>query len=255
MAKADQKVGGGKTVIQQVNKTVGFDSDTPILVMEQLCKNYYPGAVELKVLRDIELTITRGEYVAIMGPSGSGKSTLLNMIGCLDRPTSGSYTLGGNNVSMLEDDQLSLIRGAHIGFVFQSFNLIDQLNVIENIEIPMFYQGFSEHDSAARAAELAKMVGLGDRVGHRPSELSGGQQQRVAIARALANDPLIILADEPTGNLDSESGADILEILDRLHEQGKTIIVVTHDDNIAAHARRVIHLLDGRVKRQEYKDK
>ncbi|HIJ67240.1 MAG TPA: ABC transporter ATP-binding protein [Planctomycetes bacterium] len=223
--------------------------------MEQLCKNYYPGAVELKVLRDIELTITRGESVAIMGPSGSGKSTLLNMIGCLDRPTSGSYTLGGNNVSMLEDDQLSLIRGAHIGFVFQSFNLIDQLNVIENIEIPMFYQGFSEHDSAARATELAQMVGLGDRVGHRPSELSGGQQQRVAIARALANDPLIILADEPTGNLDSQSGADILEILDRLHEQGKTIIVVTHDDNIAAHARRVIHLLDGRVKRQEYKDK
>lgn len=255
MAKADQEVGGGKTVIQQANKTVGFDSDAQILVMEQLCKNYYPGAVELKVLRDIELTITRGESVAIMGPSGSGKSTLLNMIGCLDRPTSGSYTLGGNNVSMLEDDQLSLIRGAHIGFVFQSFNLIDQLNVIENIEIPMFYQGFSEHDSAARATELAQMVGLGDRVGHRPSELSGGQQQRVAIARALANDPLIILADEPTGNLDSQSGADILEILDRLHEQGKTIIVVTHDDNIAAHARRVIHLLDGRVKRQEYKDK
>jgi len=241
-------------VIQQVDKTVGFDSDTPILVMEQLCKSYYPGAVELRVLRDIELTITSGEYVAIMGPSGSGKSTLLNMIGCLDRPTSGSYTLGGNNVSMLDDDQLSLIRGSHIGFVFQSFNLIDQLNVVENIEIPMYYQGFSEHDSLARAAELAQMVGLGDRVRHRPSELSGGQQQRVAIARALANDPLIILADEPTGNLDSESGADILAILDRLHDEGKTVIVVTHDDNIAAHARRIVHLFDGRVKRQEYKD-
>jgi len=240
-------------VIQRVDKTVGFDSDTPILVMEQLCKSYYPGAVELRVLRDIELTITRGEYVAIMGPSGSGKSTLLNMIGCLDRPTSGSYTLGGNNVSMLDDDQLSLIRGSHIGFVFQSFNLIDQLNVVENIEIPMYYQGFSEHDSLSRAAELAQMVGLGDRVKHRPSELSGGQQQRVAIARALANDPLIILADEPTGNLDSESGADILTILDRLHEDGKTIIVVTHDDNIAAHARRIIRLFDGRVQRQEYK--
>ena len=242
-------------MIQQVNKTVDIDSGTPILVMEQLCKSYYPGAVELKVLRDIELTITRGEYVAIMGPSGSGKSTLLNMIGCLDRPTRGSYTLGGNNVSMLDDDQLSLIRGSHIGFVFQSFNLIDQLNVVENIEIPMYYQGFSEHDSMARAAELASMVGLGDRVGHRPSELSGGQQQRVAIARALANDPLIILADEPTGNLDSESGADILTILDRLHDEGKTIIVVTHDDNIAAHAERVIHLLDGRVRRQEYKNR
>jgi putative ABC transport system ATP-binding protein len=156
---------------------------------------------------------------------------------------------------MLDDDQLSLIRGSHIGFIFQSFNLIDQLNVIENIEIPMYYQGFSEHDSFVRAAELAEMVGLGDRVGHRPSELSGGQQQRVAIARALANDPLIILADEPTGNLDSESGADILGILDRLHEEGKTVIVVTHDDNIAAHARRIIHLFDGWIKRQEYKDR
>jgi putative ABC transport system ATP-binding protein len=253
VAKVDQGVGRGEKVIQQVGKTVELDDGAPILVMEQLCKNYYPGAVELRVLRDIELTITSGEYVAIMGPSGSGKSTLLNMIGCLDRPTSGSYTLGGNNVSMLDDDQLSLIRGSHIGFVFQSFNLIDQLNVVENIEIPMYYQGFSEHDSLSRAAELAQMVGLGDRVKHRPSELSGGQQQRVAIARALANDPLIILADEPTGNLDSESGADILTILDRLHEEGKTIIVVTHDDNIAAHTRRTIHLFDGRVKRQEYK--
>jgi len=255
VAKGAQGIGRGETVIQQVHKTLDLDSGTPILVMDQLCKSYFPGAVELKVLRDIELTITRGEYVAIMGPSGSGKSTLLNMIGCLDRPTSGTYTLGGNNVSMLDDDQLSLIRGSHIGFVFQSFNLIDQLNVVENIEIPMYYQGFSEHESAARAGELAQMVGLGERVGHRPSELSGGQQQRVAIARALANDPLIILADEPTGNLDSESGADILSILDRLHEEGKTIIVVTHDDNIAAHARRIIHLFDGWIKRQEYKDR
>ena len=254
VAKVAQAAGRGEKVIQQLNKTVDIDSGTPILVMEQLCKSYYPGEVELNVLRDIELTITSGEYVAIMGQSVSGKSTLLNMIGCLDRPTRGSYKLGGNNVSMLDDDQLSLIRGSHIGFVFQSFNLIDQLNVIENIEIPMYYQGFSEHDSLARAAELAQMVGLGDRVGHRPSELSGGQQQRVAIARALANDPLIILADEPTGNLDSESGADILTILDRLHEEGKTIIGVTHDNNIAAHAERVIHLFDGRVKRQEYKD-
>ncbi len=255
MAKGAQGAGKGETVIQQVHKTLDLDSGTPILVMEQLCKSYYLGTVELRVLRDIELSITSGEYVAIMGPSGSGKSTLLNMIGCLDRPTRGSYKLGGNNVSMLDDDQLSLIRGSHIGFVFQSFNLIDQLNVVENIEIPMYYQGFSEHESAARAAELAQMVGLGDRVKHRPSELSGGQQQRVAIARALANDPLIILADEPTGNLDSESGADILTILDRLHEEGKTVIVVTHDDNIAAHARRIIHLFDGWIKRQEYKDR
>jgi putative ABC transport system ATP-binding protein len=220
--------------------------------MQQLCKNYQLGTVELRVLREVDLTITSGEYVAIMGPSGSGKSTLLNMIGCLDRPTSGEYMLGGQNVSELDDDQLSLIRGARIGFVFQSFNLINQLNVIENIEVPMYYQGYTEEESLERARELATMVGLGDRFEHRPSELSGGQQQRVAIARSLANDPLIILADEPTGNLDSESGAEILEILRDLHEQGKTLIAVTHDEGIASGAERVIHLLDGRVKKQEY---
>jgi len=174
------------------------------------------------------------------------------MIGCLDHPTSGDYFLGDQNVSELEDDQLSLIRGARIGFVFQSFNLINQLNVIENIEVPMYYQGCSEHESAVRAKELAEMVGLDERFEHKPSELSGGQQQRVAIARALANDPLIILADEPTGNLDSESGAEILKILVDLHEQGKTLIIVTHDDGIAAKAGRVIRLFDGQIERQEY---
>jgi len=206
--------------------------------------------MELKVLRDIDLTIDSGEYVAIMGPSGSGKSTLLNMIGCLDRPTSGDYWLGGENVALLEDDDLSLIRGARIGFIFQSFNLISQLNVVENIEVPMYYQGCSERESEERAKELADMVGLGDRMGHRPSELSGGQQQRVAIARALANDPLIILADEPTGNLDSESGREILKILDRLHQEGKTLIVVTHDPSIAKVSERLVQLFDGRIKRQ-----
>ena len=235
-----------------MDQTLDIKSDTPILMMQQLCKNYQLGTVELRVLREIDLTIKNGEYVAIMGPSGSGKSTLLNMIGCLDRPTSGGYFLGGQNVSELDDDQLSLIRGARIGFVFQSFNLINQLNVIENIEVPMYYQGFTEQESAERAKELATMVGLGDRLGHRPSELSGGQQQRVAIARSLANDPLIILADEPTGNLDSESGAEILVILNDLHEQGKTLIAVTHDEDIAAGSERVIRLLDGRIQKQEY---
>lgn len=235
-----------------MDQTVEFKDDTAILVMQQLCKSYQLGTVELRVLREIDLTIASGEYVAIMGPSGSGKSTLLNMIGCLDRPTSGDYLLGGKNVSELEDNQLSLIRGARIGFIFQSFNLINQLNVIENIEVPMYYQGYTEEESAERAKELATMVGLGDRFEHRPSELSGGQQQRVAIARSLANDPLIILADEPTGNLDSESGAEILEILNNLHEQGKTMIAVTHDEGIASGAERVIHLLDGRIKKQEY---
>lgn len=234
------------------NADFGGYAGTPILKMESLCKNYQLGTVELRVLRNIDLTINKGEYVAIMGPSGSGKSTLLNMIGCLDRPTSGNYLLGGQNVSELEDDDLSLIRGARIGFVFQSFNLISQLNVVENIEVPMYYQGFTEEESAERARELATMVGLGERLGHRPSELSGGQQQRVAIARALSNDPLIILADEPTGNLDSESGAEILDILDELHAQGKTLIAVTHDESIAAGAERVIRLLDGRIQRQEY---
>ena len=234
--------------MQKVEDDVQFETDKPILMMERLCKNYELGTVELKVLRDIALTIREGEYVAIMGPSGSGKSTLLNMIGCLDRPTSGDYWLGGLNVSLLDDDELSLIRGARIGFIFQSFNLINQLNVVENIEVPMYYQGYSEHDSAQRAKELATMVGLGERFEHRPSELSGGQQQRVAIARSLANDPLIILADEPTGNLDSESGADILKILTDLHKQGKTLIVVTHDDNIAASAERIVEIFDGRIK-------
>ncbi|HUU17368.1 MAG TPA: ABC transporter ATP-binding protein [Sedimentisphaerales bacterium] len=243
---------GKDKAVQEVNPTLDLKSDTPILMMQQLCKNYQLGTVELRVLREVDLTITSGEYVAIMGPSGSGKSTLLNMIGCLDRPTSGGYFLGGQNVSELEDDQLSLIRGARIGFVFQSFNLINQLSVIENIEVPMYYQGYTEEESLERARELAIMVGLGDRFEHRPSELSGGQQQRVAIARSLANDPLIILADEPTGNLDSESGAEILGILQDLHEQGKTLIAVTHDEGIASGAERVIRLLDGRIKKQEY---
>ena len=234
------------------NDTLEFSTDRPVLVMDKLCKNYQLGSTELRVLREIDLTIHSGEYVAIMGPSGSGKSTLLNMIGCLDRPSSGEYLLGGQSVADLNDDELSSIRGARIGFIFQSFNLIAQLNVIENIEIPMYYQGFGEYESAVRAWELAEMVGLGDRVDHRPSELSGGQQQRVAIARALGNDPLIVLADEPTGNLDSTSGADILAILDRLHTEGKTLIVVTHDEHIATKAERVIRLFDGRIAQEEF---
>ena len=220
---------------------------------EKLCKTYQLGSVQLPTLRDIDLKIEQGQYIAIMGPSGSGKSTLLNLLGCLDRPTSGRYWLGEKDVSKLDDDELSLIRGKSIGFIFQSYNLIGQLNLIENIELPMFYQGFSEETSAERARELATMVGLGDRLKHRPSELSGGEQQRVAIARALANDPVIILADEPTGNLDSTSGAEILSILDRLHQEGKTLIVVTHDMEIAARAQRIIHLLDGRIERELHK--
>ncbi len=232
-----------------------FKEDGAILWMKDLCKSYQLGSHELKVLRDINVSISAGEYVAIMGPSGSGKSTLLNMIGCLDRPTSGDYQLGGQSVATLDDDELSEIRGARIGFVFQSFNLIAQLNVIENIEVPMYYQGYSEQESKERALELAKLVGLEERTGHRPSELSGGQQQRVAIARALSNNPLIVLADEPTGNLDSTSGTDILTILDRLHAEGKTLVVVTHDEKVALKAQRVIRLFDGRIDRIDVNDR
>lgn len=225
-----------------------------IVAIENLSKVYSLGTLELFALRDLDLSIEQGEYVAIMGPSGSGKSTLLNMLGCLDRPTRGIYRLADEDVSRLDDNELSAIRGAQIGFIFQSYNLIAQLNVIENIEVPMFYQRVSERASERRARELAGMVGLGDRIKHRPFELSGGEQQRVAIARALANNPAIILADEPTGNLDSESGREILNILDGLHAQGKTLIVVTHDPNTAKRAQKAIHLLDGQIERHDYHD-
>ena len=228
-------------------------NNKPIVTIRQLSKSYQLGTMELEVLHGIDLTINAGEYIAIMGPSGSGKSTLLNLLGCLDRPTSGSYFLGDQDVAELDDHKLSAIRGSRIGFVFQSYNLIAQLNIIENIQIPMFYQGASESYSIKRATELADMVVLTDRLGHRPFELSGGQQQRVAIARALANDPLVILGDEPTGNLDSKSGAEILAILDDLHEQGKTLIIVTHDADIGKRAQRTIHLLDGNIERIEVK--
>lgn len=220
-----------------------------VVKIKKLCKTYQMGQTVLHALRDFDLNIARGEYLAIMGPSGSGKSTLLNMLGCLDRPSSGSYYLDGSDVSVMDDTELSSIRGSRIGFIFQSYNLIAQLNVIENIELPMFYQSVSRSASIARAKELAEMVGLSKRLHHKPTELSGGQQQRVAIARALANDPVVLLADEPTGNLDSKSGEEILKILDNLHQQKKTLVVVTHDESIAQRAKRTIHLLDGQIER------
>jgi putative ABC transport system ATP-binding protein len=227
-------------------------SDSPEIVvrLEDVRKSYFLGHTELPVLRGIDLDFHRGEYVSIMGPSGSGKSTLLNLLGCLDRPTGGRYLLGGLDVSEMDDDTLSGIRGKRIGFIFQSFNLIPQLNIIENIEVSMYYQQVHKHQRRQRAEELAARVGLSDRLKHKPSELSGGQQQRVAIARALANDPLILLADEPTGNLDSKSGREILEMLDQLHISGKTLIIVTHDPNVAARTQRSVHMLDGKIERQ-----
>lgn len=205
------------------------------------------GLVTVQALRGISLDINEGEYVSIMGPSGCGKSTLLNLLGCLDRPTSGHYYLGELDVSKMDDDALSEVRGKRLGFIFQSYNLIQQLTVIENIEVPLFYQNISPSVGRKKATEFANRVGLENRLHHKPFELSGGQQQRVAIARALVNEPLVILADEPTGNLDSKSGVEILQIFDELHSQGKTIIVVTHDENIAKRAERTIRLRDGMV--------
>jgi putative ABC transport system ATP-binding protein len=222
-------------------------TDASIVRLENVRKTYQMGLVAVEALRGVSLAIRAGEYVSITGPSGCGKSTLLNVLGCLDRPTSGRYFLGDEDVSGMDDDTLSGVRGARLGFVFQSYNLIQQLTVVENIEIPLYYQGCPEQESRALAREYAGRVGLGERLNHKPAELSGGQQQRVAIARALANDPLIILADEPTGNLDSSSGADILQLFDDLNEQGKTLILVTHDQSISRHARRVICLHDGQV--------
>jgi putative ABC transport system ATP-binding protein len=209
------------------------------------------GKVDVRALRGVDLDVDRNEYVAVMGPSGSGKSTLMNILGCLDQPTAGKYLLGNEDTSKMEDDELSTIRGARLGFIFQSYNLIQQLNVLENIEMPLFYQGYSETESHEIAMNLAERVGLEDRVDHKPFELSGGQQQRVAIARALAVDPLIILADEPTGNLDSKSGAEILKIFDELHAQGKTLIMVTHSDELAERTDREIKLRDGTVESDE----
>jgi putative ABC transport system ATP-binding protein len=211
-----------------------------------------PGTdVEVYALRDVSIDFEEGEFTAIMGASGSGKSTLMNIIGCLDQPTSGQYILGEDDVSQLEDDRLSEIRSRRIGFIFQNFNLIQQLTVLENLEVPMFYLGIAPAERRRRAMELAERVGLTQRLDHRPMQLSGGQQQRVCIARALINEPLILLADEPTGALDSKTGVQILQLFDELVAQGKTIIMVTHDPTVAHRCQRVIHLHDGTINRDE----
>ena len=211
-----------------------------------LVKNYYLESVVVRALRGVTLTVEEGEFVALMGPSGSGKSTLLNLLGCLDRPTNGQYLLGEEDVSELDDDQLSEARSHYLGFIFQSYNLLPQYTVVENIEIPLLYQGCRLTEATRdRCLQLAELVGLGDRLDHRPMQLSGGQQQRVAIARALVNDPHVILADEPTGNLDSRTSAEIMHLLGDLNQAGKTIIMVTHENDIAAWAKRVVRMRDG----------
>ncbi len=212
-----------------------------------LRKVYQLGRVQVEALRGVTIDFEEGEYCSIMGASGSGKSTLLNLLGCLDRPTSGEYYLGDRDVSQMGDNELSRMRSVSLGFIFQSYNLIAQLSVLENIEVPLFYQGVNRRIRRRRSEELAEMVGLSDRASHRPMELSGGQQQRVAVARALVNDPLIVLADEPTGNLDTGTGDEIMSMLGRLHAEGKTIILVTHDEMIASQTKRIIRLRDGMV--------
>jgi len=208
------------------------------------------GENRVHALAGVDLEVTNGSYVAIMGPSGSGKSTMLNLLGCLDRPTSGAFFLGDEDVARMSDDQLSEVRGRRIGFIFQSYNLIAQLTVLENIQVPLFYQGKDLRHYNDRCEKLADLVGLGDRLHHRPNQLSGGQQQRVAIARSLVNDPLMILADEPTGNLDSKTGKEVLDIISDLNRQGKTIVLVTHDDKVAARSHRIIHMKDGIIDRE-----
>ncbi len=219
--------------------------------IRDLHKHYVLKSETVRALRGVSFDVPEGDYVAIMGPSGSGKSTLLNLLGCLDRPTSGSFFLGDDDVARMNDDQLSDIRASRIGFVFQSYNLIPQLTVVENIEVPLFYLGRLDRQSRLRCEHLAAMVGLGNRTGHRPTQLAGGQQQRVAIARSMVNDPYFILTDEATGNLDSVTTEEILAIFQMLNDEGRTIIMVTHEDDVSRHAKRVIRLHDGQIQLDE----
>jgi putative ABC transport system ATP-binding protein len=223
------------------------EGSAPILRLLEVGKVYVAGALEVEALRGVSMVVERGEYVAIMGPSGSGKSTLMHILGCLDVPTSGSYDLAGEDVSTMSEAALATVRNRQIGFVFQQFNLLASLSAWRNVELPLCYTGMGRAERKERAMTALERVGLGDRVGHRPGELSGGQQQRVAVARALVTDPALILADEPTGNLDSHSSADVLGLFAELHDQGRTIVLITHEPDVARSAQRVVRILDGQV--------
>jgi len=231
-----------------------FSSNGAAAQLENVEKIYRMGTQVVHALDGVSMSFSTGSFWAILGASGSGKSTMLNLLGCLDRPTSGRYLLSGHDVSVLDDDQLSDMRLSHLGFIFQSFNLIPQSTVEENIQLPLYYKGWDMEESAEKARALAKMVGLKERLNHRPMELSGGQQQRVAIARSLANDPAILLADEPTGNLDSHTSVEIMNLLRELNEQGKTIIMVTHERDIAEYAKNRLYMKDGKIERIEGKE-
>lgn len=224
---------------------------SPVIRIEKVTKVYDLGATQVKALRGIDVLVNSNEYAAIMGPSGSGKSTLMNILGCLDTPSSGSYFLSGENVADMEDNELASVRNKRIGFIFQSFNLLPRASILRNVELPLVYAGISVDEREERAFRVLEQVGLADRVHHRPNELSGGQRQRVAIARALVNEPSILLADEPTGNLDSKTGEEIMRLFENLYESGQTILLVTHEDEIARHARRCIRLKDGLIESDE----
>lgn len=222
-----------------------------VIQVRDVTKFYLMGQEVIKALNGVSLDVYRNEYVALMGPSGSGKSTLMNILGCLDTPTAGSYVLNNQDVSNLVDDELAEIRNKEIGFVFQTFNLLPRLSALENVELPLIYAGMSKTDRRNRATEVLQQVGLGDRMSHKPNELSGGQRQRVAIARALVNNPSIILADEPTGNLDTKTSVEIMEMLNEIHANGNTVILVTHEEDIAEYAHRVVRMRDGKVESDE----
>jgi putative ABC transport system ATP-binding protein len=223
----------------------------PIISVRNLKKIYYMGANVVNALQGVNLDIHKNEYVALMGPSGSGKSTLMNLIGCLDSPTSGDYFLNGTNVSTMNDGELAEVRNKEIGFVFQTFNLLPRLSALENVALPLVYAGYSKTERLEKARQTLESVGLGDRMDHKPNELSGGQRQRVAVARALVNNPSIILADEPTGNLDSKTSLEIIGLFEEIHAQGNTIVLVTHEPDIATHAHRIVRILDGIVASDE----
>ncbi len=234
------------------NKAVTLNINTqPIIEIRHLTKTYVMGAMEVNALKGVSIDINNNEFVALMGPSGSGKSTLMNLLGCLDTPTSGTYFLNETDVSAMSDEDLAEVRNRDIGFVFQSFNLLPRSSSLDNVALPLIYAGMKKKERLERAQEVLRLVGLGDRVSHRPNELSGGQRQRVAIARALVNSPAIILADEPTGNLDTKTSMEIMEIFERIHDAGNTIILVTHEPDIAEHAHRTIRLRDGAIERDE----
>lgn len=222
-----------------------------LIEINELIKNYQVGTETIRALRSVSLTINKNEYVAIMGPSGSGKSTLMNILGCLDTPSGGDYILNNTNASHLDDDQLAEIRNKEIGFVFQTFNLLPRYSALENVSLPLIYAGVNKEDRLAKAEKVLMNVGLEDRMTHKPNELSGGQRQRVAVARAMVNSPSIILADEPTGNLDSKTSMDILNLFKEIHDKGNTIIIVTHEEEVALHAHRIIRLRDGMIESDE----